>query len=149
MTYVSCDNRLKCFRGVISNPPPISSNVPSDCTYHICCRFFFNKQPALLCLFTSRCTVHSMPRSRFRNLTTLSIRYLACILFHIKKSPVLHNTSYITRQTVYFTLRASALHCSYIPKPKKHLLHIHHTKYWKPDEMTQYKRNACDKPRGP
>jgi len=117
--------------------------------HRVCCRFFFNKQPAFLRFFVRRCTVHSMPRSHLRNFATLSIRYLPCILLHIKKIPCI-TLHFILHKKNNLLPSKSLCVARYLtfPNQKQHLLHMQCTEHPKPEEMTQYERNDCDKPRG-
>jgi hypothetical protein len=46
-------NILKDFCGDASNHAPISCNIPSERTYHICCCFFFNREPIIQNMCTS------------------------------------------------------------------------------------------------
>jgi hypothetical protein len=136
MTYVSCDTRLKCFRGVISNPFPVLSNVPSDRTRRICCRFFFNKHPdpSTFCHQPMHCSFDAeKPSSKLR------YTFHIFVYFSTLNNPLYYTTRH-TSQEKQFTWQYEPLLCTVLNIPKPKITPVAHTvdeasETWRDDEI--------------
>ena len=80
---VSCYNSFKNFRGDTCDRAPVSSDVSSERTRPVLCRFVFNNEPVVRNLFSILCIVGFEGTETPGNRVLNFLRHFLCDFFHL------------------------------------------------------------------